>query len=87
MPNTKSAKKNLRSDIERRLRNRIRKSRMRTCETALTAKVAAGEVEAAKAALTACFSELDKAAKTGTIHKNTADRKKQRLAARVTAMA
>ena len=87
MPNTKSAKKNLRSDIERRLRNRIRKSRVRTCEAVLGAKVASGEVEGAKAALSACFSELDKAAKVGTIHKNTADRKKQRLTARVTAMA
>ena len=86
MPNTKSAKKNLRTNGERRLRNRIRKSRIRTCVTKLNEKIAAGDVDAAKAALSACFSELDRAAKTNVIHRNTADRKKQRLAARVAAM-
>ena len=34
-------------------------------------------------ALSKCFSELDKAAKVGVIHKNKADRKKSRLTARV----
>ena len=39
--------------------------------------------EAVELTLSKCFSELDKAAKVGVIHKNKADRKKSRLAARV----
>ena len=39
--------------------------------------------EAVDLALSKCFSELDKAAKVGVIHKNKADRKKSRLSARV----
>ena len=39
--------------------------------------------EAVDLALSKCFSELDKAAKVGVIHKNKADRKKSRLFARV----
>lgn len=38
---------------------------------------------AVAAALSKCFSELDKAAKVGVIHSNKADRKKSRLVARV----
>lgn len=50
------------------------------------AKEAGKEIASADAislALSKCFSELDKAAKVGVIHKNKADRKKARLAARV----
>ena len=39
--------------------------------------------EAVELSLSKCFSELDKAAKVGVIHKNKADRKKSRLAARI----
>lgn len=40
---------------------------------------------AVELALGKCFSELDKAAKVGVIHKNKADRKKSRLTLRVSA--
>ncbi len=87
MPNIKSAAKRLRSDAKKRLVNRMRKSRVRTSETRLNQAIAAGEKEAVAAALSKCYSELDKAAKKGAIHKNKADRKKQRLSARVAAAA
>ena len=87
MPNTKSAAKRLRSNVKKRLVNRIRKSRIHTSETNLNAEISNGNKEKATELLSKCFSELDKAAKIGTIHSNKADRKKQRLAARVAKMA
>ena len=83
MPHTKSAMKRLRQGLKRRQRNRIRKSRVHTSEHRLNEKLEAKDGAAVQAALSQCFSELDKAAKVGSIHKNKADRKKQRLAARV----
>ncbi len=52
---------------------------------AKAAKEAGKEIDGKAAvtlALSKCFSELDKAAKVGVIHKNKADRKKSRLVAR-----
>ncbi|MGI5924977.1 MAG: 30S ribosomal protein S20 [Lentisphaerae bacterium] len=87
MPNIKSAAKRLRQNEKNRMFNRMRKSRVRTAENALDELIKAGDKEAVAAGLTRCYSELDKAAKNGVIHKNKADRKKQRLAARVAKMA
>jgi small subunit ribosomal protein S20 len=83
MPTTNSAKKRLRSSLGRRTLNRARKSRVKTSEAHLNETIEAGNSEQAVAALRQCFSDLDKAAKKGTIHPNKADRKKSRLAARV----
>jgi small subunit ribosomal protein S20 len=87
MPNTKSAAKRLRSNVKKRLVNRIRKSRIHTSEINLNEQINSGSKEKATELLGKCFSELDKAAKIGAIHSNKADRKKQRLAARVAKMA
>jgi len=86
MPTTKSAAKRLRSGAKRHLRNKMRKSLCRTMEKTFLAKVAQNDAEGAKAALNACLSVFDKAAKTGTIHPNKADRKKQRLTAKLRAI-
>ena len=86
MPNTKSAAKRLKSSIQRRMNNRVRKSRVKTSEAKLLAKVTAGDKEGALALLSSAFSELDKAAKAGAIHGKKADRKKQRLHARILQM-
>lgn len=87
MPNIKSAAKRLKQNIKRRLINRMRKSRVKTSETHLNEMIKAGDKEAVQKQLSKCFSELDKAAKKGTIHQNKADRKKARLTARVAKMA
>lgn len=87
MPNIKSAAKRLRSNVKKRLVNRMRKSRIHTSEINLNEEISSGSKDKAAALLSKCFSELDKAAKIGTIHSNKADRKKQRLAARVAKMA
>ena len=87
MPTTNSAKKRLRSSLGRRTLNRARKSRVKTSEARLNETIEGGNREQAVAALRQCFSDLDKAAKKGTIHPNKADRKKSRLAARVAQLA
>ena len=86
MPNTPSAKKSLKTDRERRLRNRIRKSKNRSSEKRLLACIAAGDDAGARQAYRDCCSELDKSANAGTIHVNLVARKKSRLAARLAAI-
>ena len=73
MPNLRSAKKRLRQDVKKQLRNQIAKTRIKT-ET----KKALIEGNA----LTA-ISAIDRAAAKGIIHRNTAARKKSRLAKRM----
>lgn len=87
MPNSTSAAKRLRQNEKNRTFNRMRKSRVRTSENMLDEQIKAGNKEAVAEVLSKCYSELDKAAKTGVIHKNKAGRKKQRLAERVAKMA
>ena len=87
MPNIKSAAKRLKQNAKCRLVNRMRKSRVKTSEAHLNDFIKAGDKDAAQKQLSKCFSELDKAAKKGTIHQNKADSKKQRLNARVVKMA
>ena len=86
MPNTKSAAKRLRTDVQKRQRNRIRKSQIKTGERHLMAAIAANDISSAQKCLGVCFSRLDKAAKVGVIHKNKASRKKQRLALRIASL-
>lgn len=86
MPTTDSARKHLRSDLKRRMRNQMRKSRIKTGRKQLLDKVAQRDLAGAEEVLRKVFSELDRAAKAGTIHKNTASRGKRRLAATVAAL-
>jgi small subunit ribosomal protein S20 len=76
MPNTKSAKKRLRQNEKRRLRNRSQKSYLKTI--AKKVKDAAGKNEAVEL-LKQAYKAYDKAASKGIIHKNNAARHKSRL--------
>ncbi len=80
MPNIKSAAKAMRSSARKRVYNlRTKdkfKSAIKTVKEALNSKSA----DEALKALTAAYAALDKAAKKNVIHKNTASRKKSRLA-------
>ncbi|MFA6814985.1 MAG: 30S ribosomal protein S20 [Lentisphaeria bacterium] len=87
MPNIKSAAKRLKSNAKKETFNRMRKSRVHTYENILDEVIKKNNKEEITAALSKCFSELDKAAKTGVIHQNKADRKKQRLATRIANLA
>jgi small subunit ribosomal protein S20 len=81
---TKSALKANRQNVKRRDHNRQLRSRLRSALKSIRASLDANDVPAAKAALSATVSIVDKMATKGIIHRNTAGRYKSRLGARVT---
>ena len=83
MPNTKSAERRMRNSARKRLHNRSLKSRLHTLERKYLTLVGAGKKNEAAEALRDISSAFDKAAKTGVVHKATADRKKSRLSLRL----
>ena len=79
MPVTKSAKKQVRVSEKRQLRNKSIRSLCKTNVTKAEKLIFSGELEAAREAVTAAISSLDKAAEKGVIHPNNAARRKSRL--------
>jgi small subunit ribosomal protein S20 len=75
MPNLASAKKRLRQNVKKRLRNQIVKTRVKN-----TTKEALGGGD-----LKLALSAIDKASAKGVIHRNAAARKKSRLVKRLAA--
>lgn len=86
MAHSRSAKKRVLIAERNRERNQAVKSRVKTMVKKVLAAVKVKEVEAANAALSVAYKELDKAVTKGIIKKNTASRKKARLAAKVNAL-
>ncbi|AEJ44028.1 30S ribosomal protein S20 [Alicyclobacillus acidocaldarius] len=82
MANIKSAKKRVLITKRNTLRNRSIKSALRTHIRKFEAAFAAQDVEEAQARLRTALRALDKAVTKGVIHRNTAARKKSRLAKR-----
>jgi len=80
---SRSAKKRVRQTIKRTLRNRSRKTRIRTFVRRAEEAIAAGDPETARAAFVKAESELRKGVSKGVLHMNTAARKISRLARRV----
>lgn len=78
MPIIKSAIKRNKQNEKRRLRNKSVKTRIKT-ETKRFLSLL-GDREKAEEQLKLVYSLYDKAVKKGIIHKNTASRKKSRLA-------
>ena len=83
MPNTKSAKKALRQSERRRILNVRRKRSLRTALKNFEKTLAAKNKEEALRLYPGIQKALDKSAKNNIIKKNTASRKKSRLAARL----
>jgi small subunit ribosomal protein S20 len=83
MPNTKSAQRRMRNSARKQLQNRSVKSRLHTLEKSYLTLLGAGKREDASKALQTVTSAFDKAAKSGVVHRATADRKKSRLALRL----
>ena len=79
MPNTKSAERRVRGSARKQVVNHIRKTTLKTIEKKYLELVTAGKKTEATTALREVCSHLDKAAKTGVLHKGTSDRKKSRL--------
>jgi small subunit ribosomal protein S20 len=87
MPNTKSAEKRARSSVRKAAHNRSVKSKVKTLEKSYLSLVGAGKLDEAKKALNEVASAYDKAAKSGSIKKQTASRKRSRLQLRLNAAA
>ncbi len=81
--NIKSAKKRIRQTQKRTLRNKIRKTMVRTAVRRFDDALNRGDLEAAATALRFCYGRLDRAAQKGAIHRNNASRRKSRLALRL----
>jgi small subunit ribosomal protein S20 len=86
MPNTKSAERRTRNSARKQVQNRSINTRLHTLERTYLELVGAGKKDDAAKALLNITSALDKAAKTGTIHRSRANRKKSRLAVRFNGM-
>ena len=87
MANTKSAAKRARQTVRRTLENKRAltnlKTQLKKAHTAITEK----NKEAAAAEFRMLSSALDKAVKTGRIHRNAANRQKSRLNRQLAALA
>lgn len=79
MPITKSAKKRVRVSEKQRLRNRSMRSLCKTNITKAEKLILSGELEAAREAVEAAVSSLDRAAEKGILHPNNSARRKSRL--------
>jgi small subunit ribosomal protein S20 len=85
MPNTKSAERRMRNSARKQQHNRSIKSRLHTLERGYLELLSSGKKDDATKAFRAISSAFDKAAKSGVVHRATANRKKSRLALRLAA--
>ena len=83
MANTKSALKRVRQTKVRTSLNRAQKGRVKLSRKTALAAIESGDKKSAQEAYNLFASAADKAAKSGAIHKRTADRIKGRMAAKL----
>ena len=86
MPHSLSAKKRIRQSLKRRARNRARKDVLKNQIKSFTSAITGGNIDQAREEFRKTTQRLDKVAAKKTIHKNTAARKRSRLAKRLNAL-
>ena len=86
MPTRPSAKKRLRQNVRSRAMNHWRKRRVKEQIKSFLSAIQAHDVKAAESEFRKTCGILDKVACTSTIHRNTAARRKSRLAAHLRAL-
>ena len=86
MPNTRSAKKQLRQNITNRSRNRSVKGAVRTQCRKVREAIEAGDAEQAEIQFRLAAKKLDRAGSRNIIHRNAAARTKSRLSAKIKAI-
>ncbi|TLD42791.1 MAG: SSU ribosomal protein S20p [Candidatus Jettenia ecosi] len=79
MPTTDSAKKRLKQNKKHNLRNKTRKSVLKTQVKKFLSLLKEGNAETAAAELRLTVKKLDKSVAKGILRKNTANRKKSKL--------
>lgn len=77
---TKSAKKALRQGLKKRIRNIAKKDNLKNLIKKVKNLISLKRADEAKKLLPQAYKALDKAAKFGIIKKNSASRKKSRIA-------
>ena len=87
MPNITSAKKRMRQNDVRRVRNRTRRSRLRSSLRTLDEAIDAGDLDVVRQCWQETQALLDRTAQVGVIHRNQAARKKARLQRRIQQLA
>jgi small subunit ribosomal protein S20 len=80
MANIASQEKRIRRSERERLENRRRTSQVKTWFRRLEAAVDAGDAERAESEYRLLLSRIDRAVKTGALHRNNGARKKARAA-------
>ncbi|HOC95749.1 MAG TPA: 30S ribosomal protein S20 [Candidatus Cloacimonadota bacterium] len=83
MPQHKSPMKRMKTDAKRQARNNYVKRTLRTLDKQIRSEMPAEEKNEL---LDKIYSQLDKAAKKGVIHKRTASRRKARVAAYINSL-
>lgn len=86
MPNSASAKKRVRQTATRQSRNHWRKNRIKARIRIFLIAVQTRDLDAAESEYRALCGLLDKVSHTSTMHKNTAARRKSRIARRLNAL-
>ncbi len=86
MPNTSSAKKRMRQDEVRRIRNRSVKSTLRNHLRKLRTAISEKKLSESEAEFKTLVKKLDRAAAQNVIHANTAARTKSRLSRSIKAL-
>lgn len=80
MAKTKSAEKHIKTDEKSRVRHKTKRNELKALERKIISLAEKKDMEGLKKVLSSIFSKLDKAVKSGTLHKNSVARKKSRLA-------
>lgn len=80
---TKSAKKAIRNANAKRVFNLRRQRRVQTAIKEINRLIEAGKIDDAEKKLSEAYKAIDKASKMNTLKKNTASRKKSRLATKI----
>lgn len=86
MAHSLSAKKRIRQNLKSRARNRARKELIKNQIKSFTTALTGGNFSKAETELRLVAKRLDRVASKHTIHKNTASRKRSRLARKLNAM-
>ena len=79
MANLPAAKKRIRQNAKRRVRNRVYRTRARSFVKVARENIGGGDAEAAVETVRKAVRELDVAASKGVIHRKNAARRKSRL--------
>ena len=86
MPNIKASVKSIKQDEKRHARNVLVKTNIKKAQKKVLEAIANNNVTEAKSLLALADKAIDKAAASNTIHRNTAARKKSKLAKKVNAL-